>query len=166
MSLIYGDDFLGKNYFPENSDRNFTGMFKNSKIVDSTGLVLPLTTLTDYCYYEMFYGCTSLATAPELPATTLTDYCYNSMFYGCTSLTTAPALPATTLKNFCYSSMFYGCTKLNYIKCLATDISANRCTYNWVYGVASTGTFVKNPNMTSWTTGVNDIRSGWTVQDA
>lgn len=27
----------------------------------------------------------------------------------------------------------------------------------------STGTFVKNPNMTSWTTGVNGIPRGWTV---
>ena len=62
--------------------------------------------------------------------------------------------------------MFYNCTRLNYIKCLATDISATNCTQGWVSGVASTGTFVKNPNMTSWTTGVDGIPSGWTVQDA
>ena len=34
----------------------------------------------------MFRGCTSLTTAPELPATTLADYCYDSMFYGCSKL--------------------------------------------------------------------------------
>ena len=39
-------------------------------------------------------------------------YCYDGMFYGCTSLTTAPALPATTLANYCYNSMFQGCTKI------------------------------------------------------
>ena len=43
---------------------------------------------------------------------TIGDYCYDSMFYGCTSLVTAPALPATTLASFCYNSMFYGCTSL------------------------------------------------------
>ncbi len=43
---------------------------------------------------------------------TLANYCYSSMFYGCTSLTTAPALPATTLASYCYSSMFRGCTKI------------------------------------------------------
>jgi hypothetical protein len=30
------------------------------------------------------------------------------MFYGCSSLTTAPELPATTLANNCYQNMFYG----------------------------------------------------------
>ena len=158
----------------------------------TTAPALPATTLADACYNIMFYGCTSLTTAPALPATTLANYCYSSMFVGCTSLTTAPsvlpsttleimcyksmfegcssltnapALPATTLKFMCYSSMFRNCTKINYIKCLATDISAPSCTSNWVSGVASTGTFVKNPNMTSWTTGVNGIPTGWTVID-
>jgi hypothetical protein len=34
----------------------------------------------------MFRGCTSLVTAPELPATTLSERCYYNMFYGCSSL--------------------------------------------------------------------------------
>ena len=159
----------------------------------TTAPALPATTLADACYNVMFYGCTSLTTAPELPATTLANYCYSSMFMGCTSLTTAPsalpsttlemmcyksmfegcssltnapALPATTLNFMCYSSMFRNCTKINYIKCLATDISASNCTSNWVSGVASTGSFVKNPNMNGWATGNNGIPSGWTVIDA
>ena len=127
---------------------------------------LPATTLANYCYFSMFEGCTSLTTAPELPATTLADGCYFSMFYGCTSLTTAPELPATTLTSDCYSHMFDNCTKLNYIKCLATDISASTCLSNWVTNVASTGTFVKNPNMSSWPTGTSGIPTGWTVEDA
>ena len=127
---------------------------------------LPATALTSGCYSSMFARCTSLTTAPELPATTLAEGCYEKMFYGCTSLTTAPALPATTLANYCYYQMFRNCTSLNYIKCLATNISASDCTQNWVIGVSSTGTFVKNPNMTSWTTGAKGIPTGWTVQDA
>ena len=59
--------------------------------------------------------------------------------------------------------MFYGCSNLNHIKMLATDISATDCLSDWVSGVASTGTFVKNPNMTSLPTGNNGIPSGWTV---
>ena len=127
---------------------------------------LPATTLANYCYQYMFWGCTSLTNAPELPATTLATSCYYYMFQDCTSLTSAPILPATTLANYCYNSMFYGCTNLNYIKCLATDISATNCTRRWVYNVQSNGTFIKNPNMTSWTTGVNGIPTNWTVQDA
>lgn len=61
----------------------------------------------------MFYGCSSLTSAPELPAQTLARYCYFSMFQGCTSLSSAPALPATTLTSSCYSSMFEGCTSLS-----------------------------------------------------
>ena len=128
--------------------------------------ILSATTLADYCYSSMFRDCTSLTTAPVLPATTLASDCYNNMFYGCTSLTTTPVLPATTLASYCYYQMFYGCTSLNYIKCLATDISATSCTNNWVYNVASSGTFVKDSNMTDWTTDINGIPSGWIVQDA
>jgi hypothetical protein len=87
------------------------------------------------------------------------------MFYGCTGLTTAPALPATTLASGCYYQMFRGCSKINYIKMLATDISANSCLNYWVNGVASSGIFVKHPNMTSLPSGESGIPSGWTVED-
>ena len=125
------------------------------------------TTLTETATFQtLFGGCTGLTSAEHLilPATTLTATCYVSMFNGCTNLTVAPELPATTLKSNCYRWMFYNCSSLNYIKCLATDISPNSDTYNWVSGVASTGTFVKNSAAT-WTTGVNGIPDGWTVQN-
>jgi hypothetical protein len=88
------------------------------------------------------------------------------MFYGCTSLTTAPVLPATTLATYCYSSMFDGCTSLSSIKCLATDISASNCTSYWVRGVAASGTFTKASSIQGWSTGINGIPSGWTVRNA
>ena len=74
-------------------------------------------------------------------------------------------MPALTLVGSCYSEMFGGCSKLNYITCLATDISASNCTRSWVPGVASTGTFVKNPRMNEWTTGTSGIPTGWTVEN-
>ena len=117
------------------------------------------------CFSSAFLNCASIVSvAPDfLPATTLADYCYEYMFSGCTSLTTAPELPATTLATSCYSQMFSSCSKLNYIKMLATDISASSCLYYWVSGVSTSGTFVKNPNMTSLPTGGSGIPSGWTV---
>ena len=217
MSLIYGDEFKNKLTINEYA---FYGLFQQCvNLVSAENLILPATTLANYCYSRMFNGCTSLITAPKLPATTLAQGCYQSMFNGCASLTTAPEFPATTLANYCYANMFQSCTSLttapsvlpaitlksqcysymffgcaslttapelpattlvtqcydsifcgcrslNYIKCLSTDISATYCTYDWVNGVASTGTFVKAPSMTSWTTGVNGIPTGWTVQDA
>ena len=133
----------------------------------TTAPELPATDLADDCYYGMFEGCTSLTTAPSiLPAMALYSSCYQSMFKGCTSLTTAPVLPATnTGREFCYKEMFWNCSSLNYIKSLAEDINGYNES-NWVYGVAATGTFVKNPKMTEWTTGASGIPEGWTVIDA
>ena len=87
------------------------------------------------------------------------------MFYGCTSLTTAPALPATTLAKSCYDRMFRGCKSLNNVKCLATDISATNCTADWLRGVATSGTFTKASSMTSWPSGPDGIPSDWTVEN-
>ena len=132
----------------------------------TTAPELPATTLANSCYSTMFSSCRSLTTAPKLPATTLTNGCYTGMFNECISLTTAPELPATTLTDSCYNRMFSDCTSLTYIKCLATNISAINCTFNWVFNVASSGTFVKDANMSSWTTDSFGIPSDWTVQDA
>ena len=79
---------------------------------DVKSLLLPATTLTEYCYASMFNGCTSLTKAPELPATTMKRYCYSHMFDGCSSLTEAPDLPAQTLDKGSYQYMFSGCTSL------------------------------------------------------
>lgn len=89
-------------------------------------LLLPATTLTNYCYSYMFQGCQGLTRAPELPATELPVACYASMFEGCNSLTAAPALPTTTFTDYgfdeqtfeeygsldCYMMMFKDCTSL------------------------------------------------------
>ena len=74
-----------------------------------------------------------LRTAPELPASTLADYCYRSMFYGCSSLTQAPELPATTLADWCYYGMFNGCTKLSKVTILATSkVGENNSLKDWL----------------------------------
>ena len=217
MSLLYGDNFVNQTTL--NSDgRNLANLFYNAtKLKNAENLILPATTLRNECYAHMFWGCTSLTTAPELPATTLADSCYFDMFLACTSLTKAPALPATTVAPSCYEAMFYGCSSLvdvpdlpatvlantcykdmfyectslttapklpaktlaiycyhymfyrcislNEVVCLATNISASNCTTNWLYGVSSTGTFVKDSSMSSWSSGSSGIPSGWTVQN-
>ena len=121
MSLLYGDNFIGKTDLI-GKNYAFDFLFQNNLgVVDAMNMALPSTTLAEYCYYGMFYACTSLTTAPELPATTLAYACYDSMFQGCKSLTTAPALlPATTLAGYCYRSMFAGCSSLT----TATELPA------------------------------------------
>jgi hypothetical protein len=163
MSMLFGDN-AANNHSLSGKNYAFSQLFYDcSNIVTVSNNFLPATTLANGCYQNMFSGCSSLTTAPVLPATTLEYNCYQYMFSGCSSLTTAPVLPATTLVSNCYGYMFFGCSKLNYIKMLATDISATDCLINWVYDVASTGTFVKNPNMTGSSAGSGWIPRGWTV---
>ena len=127
MSLLYGDEFKGKvNLTGKNYA--FADLFEYSRnLVSVENLSLPATTLADDCYGSMFYGCTSLTTAPVLPATTLANNCYYYMFYGCTSLTTAPVLPATTLAQSCYSYMFADCTSLTTAPELPVTTLADYC---------------------------------------
>jgi hypothetical protein len=103
----------------------------------TTAPTLPATTLAPACYQSMFQGCTSLTTAPTLPATTLAPACYQSMFGGCTLLTTAPALPATTLTGSCYASMFGGCTSLTTAPTLPATTLADYCYSDMFYGCSS-----------------------------
>lgn len=138
MSLVYGDNFIGQTVLT--GTYTFRGMFCNTNVIkDASNLILPATTLSNYCYYGMFYNCRSLTTAPDLPATTLVTNCYRQMFQYCTSL--------------------------NYIKCLATSgINTNNSTTYWVSNVAASGTFVKKAGVT-WPSGNNGIPSGWTVEE-
>ena len=145
------------------TDYCYDGLFNNCKGI-TRAPVLPATNLADCCYCMMFAD-TSITEAPELPATTLADACYSDMFMNCKQLQTAPLLPAPVLAMGCYSNMFSGCTNLNAVTCLATDISADYCTVSWLDGVAASGTFTKAPDMTAWTTGDDGIPEGWTVED-
>ena len=90
---------------------------------------LPATELKDYCYSNMFFGCASLSSAPELPAEILAQNCYSAMFGGCISLETAPKLPAKNLENQCYSGMFAGCTSLANAPVLPATELAMACYY-------------------------------------
>lgn len=109
---------------------------------------LPITTLADYCYYSMFEGCTTLNQAPALPATTLANACYVGMFSNCTSLTQAPDLPATTLSDDCYHFMFSGCTSLTKAPALPATTLAKYCYQSMFSGCTS---LTRSPELSATT---------------
>ena len=166
----------------------FRRLFIGAKIVDASKLVMPATTLSQYCYADFFSGNSSLIAPPELPAVNLAEYCYYNFFYGCSSLNASPSLPATTLAVACYmgmyercyklttspilpattlveasyKEMFASCSSLNEVTVYANDISAKNCTSNWLSGVASTGTF-NNLGSATYESGSSGIPTGWQV---
>ena len=149
MSLIYADDFKNKTTLSSSNDSAFSCLFYNAKkLISAEHLVLPATTLVNYCYNSLFQNCSSLTTAPELPATTLAYQCYSYMFADCKSLTTAPELPATTLANVCYAYMFAGCTSLTTAPELPATTLANDCYYDMFQNCTSLTTAPELPATT------------------
>ena len=154
----------------------YQSMFMNCKrLTIPNGFTLNSMTLFSNCYYSMFKGCSSLI-LPEgftLPAETKASYCYYQMFQNCTSLIKAPIISMLDCggdySNYALQYMFSGCSNLNFIRCLIqnpqTTNYSNYPLYQWVSGVAPSGIFIKNKNMTNnWLVdSPNGIPIGWTV---
>ena len=147
MSLLYGDDFNNETYYLETYI--FSNLFNGQYVVNAKNLVLPATTLSNYCYEYMFVGCAGLITAPKLPATMLGKRCYQGMFEGCTSLVNAPELLATTmLGTYCCEDMFKNCTSLITAPQLHATTLSNYCYYNMFNGCTSIETAPELPATT------------------
>lgn len=139
MSLIYGDNFIGNNEFPDTNGWSFKSLFEGCKnVVSAKNLILPPTTLYMSSFRALFSKATNLVEGPELLAPTLAPACYSYIF---------------------------GTTKITYVKCLATDISAAGCLSSWLTGVPSGGTLVKKAGVV-YPSGASGIPSGWTVIDS
>ena len=146
-TIVYGN--TTKESISENGLKCF---FYNSNVVNADKLIMTFKSVGQEGCYNMFYGCTSLTTAPDLPATTLASWCYRYMFVGCTGLTTAPELPATKLANYCYESMFQGCTSLTTAPELPATTLASYCYFFMFDGCTS---LTKSPELPATTLAEN-----------
>ena len=165
-ALLRGDNPEGfSNGYNKYSSFTMTGKIAASgsvmSLIDGVGLSTKIP--SDFCFYVLFYNCTSLTQAPALPATTLAVGCYQGMFDGCTSLLQAPELPATNLENSSYGLMFSGCTSLSEINVSFEDWDYGMGTEEWVKDVAPTGTFIC-PKALALEYGWESIPEGWTVK--
>jgi hypothetical protein len=133
MSLLFGDNAKGVVSL-SGYDYAFRKLFENcASIVGVSESFLPATTLSEFCYYRMFYGCKSMKTHPALPAETMMACCYSYMFAYCSALEDTPALPATTLAAQCYARMFYYATGLVfYPPALPATTLAQQC-YEYMF---------------------------------
>ena len=137
MSLVNSTGFTTLSSFTQ--PNVFMNFFNNSHCVDAENLILP--------------------------ATALTNYCYQGMLAQNGNLQVGPLLPVETLVQGCYAYLFYHCYAINNIRCLAINKSASNCLQEWVNGAPSSGTFYKNPNMSSWNRGSSGVPNNWTLTD-
>ena len=125
---------------------SFHSLFQYTNVVDASQLIIP----------------------PANCSGDTNNY-YSRFMQDCPYLTTSPVIPAGIYdtKANTYFAMFSGDTNLTQITSLGYGNSL-ACKY-WVSGVAASGTFYKNPNVTvgsgGWSTGSSGIPSGWTVLD-
>lgn len=136
----------------------FQGLFEDdiwegSCFGNANRLFLPMSTVPEGCFKDMFLNVTSLRRGPEsIPATSIGDHACENMFQGCTGLTGGVKyFPATTIGQFAcmnmysnckslkagytpndatlptgaYVGMFYNCSNLDSIRCLAKSISGH-----------------------------------------
>lgn len=113
MSLLFGDNFVGQTSLADKGVA-FRCLFSGcTRLNSAENLSLVATTLSEGCYYDMFYNCTSLTTPPKvLPAETVSDYGYGGMFDGCSLLNEMPSIMATSVGSYSMSGMFKDCTSL------------------------------------------------------
>ena len=137
MSLICDNNYAPKTVLANNAFKNAFNGATWIDIPSGRPLKLPAKELGEYCYYQMFRGCTSLTRPPELQTALDADvprYAYTSMFYGCTSLVSAPNLQdGHSVGSSGYEAMFSGCTSLLNVPATIAGTSGTNACKNMFY---------------------------------
>jgi hypothetical protein len=142
MSLIYGDNFVGKTDLSGYSYA-FDSLFESGMdLTDASNLILPPGRLDSYVYQDMFKNCTKLVQGPDLLA--------EHVVHGA------------------YAGIFNGCTSLKYITMLGKTCDDSTCFAQWVDGVASGGTIELSTygNFGDNLKGLDTLlNNGWTISE-
>ena len=144
VCYIYGDIMSLLNNSTTVGDNAFQYAFRGATWIDiPAGRPLRLTasTLGQYCYNQMFWGCTSLTRPPELQTTlsaNVPKYAYSYMFKDCTSLLSAPNLQeGRTVGESGYEAMFQGCTALITVPATIAGTSGSKACKNMFDGCSA-----------------------------
>ena len=111
----------------------YKSMFQGQFVVEVSKNLLSNVTLSERCFYSMFYNCKYLTQAPDLLAQILVKECYKNMFGNCIALTQSPLLEAITSAEEACSGMFQGCSKLERSPIIKMKILASNCCYKMFY---------------------------------
>ena len=83
-NVAYGSDGVDRNNHFSGSTAVFEAEGNIMSLINSTGFATETTLSSAYTFYYLFNSCTGLTSAEKLilPATTLANYCYQQMFAG------------------------------------------------------------------------------------
>ena len=170
MTLIYGEYYVGQT--GKYANYMFKNMFFRTKIVNAYNLVIPYNSGSyKYSCYSMFQNCSELEVAPkELKGDTYVGRnSFYLMFANCPKLTKTPIIWYTFPAYEAMGGMFLNDTLLSEVYILQTENGNhidNTRSRVWLKGVASTGTFYANQNLT-WLDTIerseHTIPEGWTI---
>ena len=145
---------------------SFFNLFRENSIFDAHGLILDSTQVSNFCYQDIFRGCTNLISGPTLETLTGGIYCFAHAFSGCTALQSmASDIKLKTYNEYCCVEMFEGCTSL---------VEAPGLNYNlnsYVIGRSAFGNMFRlctsltgGPNV--WRIGSSDVGITYLNQDS
>ena len=151
MSLVWGDDFIGKTTLLNDMDESwdpmgcFSFLFRgegqtpaSSTCISIEHVVLPAESVPMNGYYGMFAGMNLIKKAPVIQATTIGTSGCGYMFGLCSSLKTACELPAEDIGAGAYMSMFSTCNALEKAPTILPCIYPLNSAYRWMfYGCGS-----------------------------
>lgn len=143
----------------------FYSLFRGMSTLENAGLLLPATSLTDYCYAHIFDGCSSMITPPELPATELTVGCYQYAFNACSLLDYSPELPAKTIAKYAYLNMFNRASSLKMITVYAESWNTSNSAA-WVQNAGGGAGDFYNLGGATIPAGTSGIPTGWTEHNS
>ena len=94
---MYGEEYKWKTSFNKESIYTFRNLFiGNAHLINAYDLILPATTLADYCYSQMFSGCSSLNSITMLATDISATSCLTNWVKGVSSTGTLTKSPEMT----------------------------------------------------------------------
>ena len=97
-------------------DYSLASMFEGCSSILRSANLNSAQTVSKHCFEAMYKNCILMRTAEDdaLPASDLEDYCYHEMYSGCSSITYHPNMSnVQTMAPYSCAEMFSGCTFLS-----------------------------------------------------
>ena len=143
FSLLWGDNFIGKNYFPDDTTNYiYAGFFWNcTTLIDAQNLYFPGQHTKGFNYSNT-----------ETPVSDEVINCFNDLFNGCSNLNYGPVIEMLTINgNSSIKCMFQGCENLKSTTFYAIIAPTGKdVSKDYINGVTYSDLTVYLPTISTW----------------